>query len=299
MDVASYRDLVASALAEDLGQTGDVTTQAIFGVEEGRAFLVSKDRGVLAGTELFAEVFRQIDPGVILSFDYSDGSVLKEKDIVARLEGRVASLLSGERVALNFLSYLSGIATATRQYVEAVDGDGTGGELPSLSRGVRGEVPLGFPTVLDTRKTLPGYRMLAKYAVNVGGGRNHRIGLHDMVLIKDNHIDFAGSINTAVERVRTKWGDRYVIEVECRDLDEVKEALDCGCDIIMLDNMDTGTIDRAVSEISGRAKIEVSGNMDLERIASLRESGVDFVSVGRLTHSVEAFDFSLKVEIAG
>jgi nicotinate-nucleotide pyrophosphorylase (carboxylating) len=254
---------------------------------------------VLAGRELVAEVYRQIDSEMRVSFKCTDGTVLKEKDVVARLEGRVASLLSGERVALNFLSYLSGIATATRRYVEAVGGDGSGGELPSLSRGVRGEVPIGFPTVLDTRKTLPGYRTLAKYAVNVGGGRNHRTGLYDMVLIKDNHIDFAGSIETAVKRVRAKWGERFVVEVECRNLDEVAEALGTGCDIIMLDNMDTGAIKKAVRQIAGRAKVEVSGNMDLEKIVSLRESGVDFISVGRLTHSVEAFDFSLKVGLTG
>ncbi|HUX22453.1 MAG TPA: carboxylating nicotinate-nucleotide diphosphorylase [Spirochaetia bacterium] len=298
MDAASYNELVASALAEDLGDNGDVTTQAIFNDERGRAVLISKDRGVLAGIDLFAEVFRQIDPEVRVELECEDGSFLKERDVVARLEGRVTSLLAGERVALNFLSYLSGIASATRRYVEAVGGDGSGGELPSLSRGVEGEVPIGFPTVLDTRKTLPGYRNLAKYAVSIGGGRNHRIGLHDMVLIKDNHIDFAGSIRTAVERVRAKWGERFVIEVECRDLDEVQEALECGCNIIMLDNMDRGTIDRALEAIAGRAKVEVSGNMDLEKIASLSESGVDFISVGRLTHSVEAFDFSLKVELA-
>ena len=297
MDITAYRELVADALAEDLGENGDVTTQAIFAEETGRAVLRSKARGILAGVELFAEVFRQVDPGIAIEFERQDGSPLRERDVVARLEGRVASLLSGERVALNFLSYLSGIATATRSYVEAAGGDGAGGERPSLSRGVKGEVPIGVPHILDTRKTLPGYRTLAKYAVNVGGGRNHRIGLYDMVLIKDNHIDFAGSIRTAVERVRSKWGQRFVIEVECRDLDEVDEALECGCDIIMLDNMDPQELERAVARISGRAKVEVSGNMDLEKVGALRGSGVDFISVGRLTHSVEAFDFSLTVEL--
>lgn len=293
MDITQHTSLVAAALAEDLGEEGDVTTTAIFGEERGSARLMSKDKGILAGAELFTEVFRQVDPEVAVHFTCDDGTPLSEGDVVARIEGRTVSLLSGERVALNFLSYLSGIATATHRYVEALGG--APADRPSLSLGVA-EEPTASPAVLDTRKTLPGYRVLAKYAVRVGGGRNHRMGLHDMVLIKDNHIDFAGSIKTAVERIRRRWGERFVVEVECRSLPEVDDALAAGVDIIMLDNMDRRTIDRAVSAIAGRAKVEISGNMDLEKIAALRGAGVDYISVGRLTHSVMAFDFSLKTE---
>lgn len=297
VDVVPFRTLVANALVEDLGDTGDVTTEAIFADEQGRALLLSKDRGVLAGSELFREVYRQVDPAVEVRFEVDDGASLDRGEVIARLAGRAASLLSGERVALNFLSYLSGIASAARRYVEAAGGTGEQIGRGPLSEGVAGERALGFPMVLDTRKTLPGYRSLAKYAVSVGGGRNHRIGLHDMVLIKDNHIDFCGSVATAVKRVRAKWGERFVVEVECRTLAEVEDALAAGADILMLDNMERKEIDRAVGRIEGRAKVEVSGNMDLERVAALRGSGVDFISVGRLTHSVEAFDFSLKVEL--
>ncbi len=300
MDATPYRELIAAALTEDLGQIGDVTTQAIFGEEAGRALLVSKDTGVLAGADLFVEVYRQVDPGVQIDLERTDGNMLAPGENVARLEGRAASLLSGERVALNFLSYLSGIATATRRHVEAAEGGGEsnehrGGVPPSLARGVKDEPKLGAPTILDTRKTLPGYRELAKYAVRTGGGRNHRMGLHDMILIKDNHIDFSGSITTAVERVRGRWGDRFVIEVECRTIEEVDEALAVGADILMLDNMTREQIDRSIDRIGRQAKVEVSGNMDLEKVAALRDSGVDYISVGRLTHSVTAFDFSLKV----
>lgn len=299
VNMNTNRDMVAAALVEDLGENGDVTTKAIFGDERGKAVLWSKDHGILAGSALFGEVYRQVDPEVSVTFEHGDGDRLGDGTPVARLEGRVASLLSGERVALNFLSYLSGIATQARRYVEAVGGEPVAADLPPLSKGVRGERGVGHPVVLDTRKTLPGYRELAKYAVRVGGARNHRIGLHDMVLIKDNHIDFAGSIGNAVARVRERWGERFVVEVECRNLTEVADALTAGADIIMLDNMDRGMILEAVKEIAGLAKVEVSGNMDLEKIAGLAGTGVDFVSVGRLTHSVTAFDFSLKVERTG
>jgi len=272
----TYRDLIKSALAEDLGSEGDVTTAAIFADEQGSARLTSKDSGVAAGLEIFAAVFKEIDPATTVEFKLTDGEPLEPGDVVAIVRGKAASLLAAERVALNFVSYLSGIATAARK--------------------LSGAAARGGTKILDTRKTLPGYRELAKYAVRVGGAENHRMGLFDMVLIKDNHIDLAGSIATAVRRVHIKWGDRFKIEVECRSLIEVAEALEAKVEMIMLDNMQPRDIRRAVKLIGGRAKVELSGNMDLASAKRLAGPGVDYISVGSLTHSVRSFDFSLKVE---
>ena len=212
MSPDDYLPLVQLALREDLGDRGDITTGAIFAGEISRATLLSKDSGVLAGAEVFRAVFEEVDGELSTKFNYSDGDYLKPGDTVASLNGRVASILTGERVAINFLSFLSGIATSARRFVDAA----TAG---------------GRAVILDTRKTLPGYRNLSKYAVRAGGARNHRNGLYDMVLIKDNHIDFAGSITRAVERVRSKWADEFKIEVECRTLDDVREALACGVEM--------------------------------------------------------------------
>jgi nicotinate-nucleotide pyrophosphorylase (carboxylating) len=195
---------------------------------------------------------------------------------VAYVKGQAVSLLGGERTALNFLSFLSGIATATA-------------EMVAIARAA------GTAAILDTRKTLPGWRALSKYAVTVGGGRNHRMGLHDMVLIKDNHIESAGSLTAAVSAARARWGTRFPIEVECRTDAEVREALAAGVQIIMLDNMDPARMREEVARVGGRAKVEASGNMNRERIAAVSATGVDYISVGALTHSVKAFDFSLKM----
>ena len=281
MNWADYSELVASALREDLGEAGDVTTLAIFDDQQGAAELVSKDEGVLAGSELVREVYRRLDPGLRVQFICAEGERFVRGDRIARLEGTVTALLAGERVAINFLSFLSGIAGATRRYVDAVASAGA-----------------PVPQILDTRKTLPGYRALSKYAVTIGGGANHRAGLYDMVLIKDNHIDFAGSIGRAVQRVRDRWGNRFRIEVECRTLDEVRGALAAGADLIMLDNMEIETIAAACELVRGGAQIEVSGNIDLERVAQRWPPGVDFISIGRITHSVTATDFSLKMVAA-
>ncbi len=277
LDPAAYRELIRRALKEDLGDDGDVTTAAIFADEIGSARLTSKGTGVLAGIDLFAEVFREIDPGTVVEPKLGDGDELEPGDIVALARGSAASLLAAERVALNFVSFLSGIATAARRYARAAG-------------------QAGATKIIDTRKTLPGYRELSKYAVKTGGGENHRMGLYDMVLIKDNHIDLAGSVTTAVRRVRSKWAGRFRIEVECRTLKEVAEALDARVDIVMLDNMPRREIARALKLIGGRAKVEVSGNADLSTVKRLAGKAIDFISVGRLTHSVESFDFSLKVE---
>lgn len=268
-----YIHLIKAALEEDLHATGDVTSQSIFSLEENSFRLISKDSGILCGKEIFEAVFQEVDPEVKVDFKFKDGDKLKPKDEIAIVSGKVSSMLIAERTALNFLSHLSGIATKTAAFVAASNGK---------------------TEILDTRKTLPGYRVMHKYAVKCGGGTNHRMGLFDLVMIKDNHADAAGGITKAVAAVRAKHGEKYRIEVETRNLEEVQEALDNKVDIIMLDNMDNQLTSQAVQLIAGRAKVEASGNMSLERIPGVAETGVDFISIGELTHTVKAFDFSLR-----
>jgi len=286
MSQDDYLPLVQRALAEDLGDKGDITSNAVFSDEESRARLYSKDRGILAGAEVFCAAYKHIDPRVAVEFSFQDGESIRPGDAVAEISGSVVSILSGERVAINFLSFLSGIATATRKFVDAA-------------------AAAGNAVILDTRKTLPGYRALSKYAVRAGGGRNHRQGLYDMVLLKDNHIDFAGSISRAVERIRLKYGNTYKIEVECRTLDEVKEALASAVDVIMLDNMAEEDVRSACLYRDGpgyghnefvNVEFEASGNMNIETVATMSKAGVDYISVGSLTHSVTSFDYSLKTD---
>ncbi len=274
MHRSDYDHLIRTAIAEDLGDVGDVTSSALFGDETIVAHLSCKARGVLAGAEIFAAVFTSVDEQTHVDFRKADGEILSPGDHVATVSGRAAAVLSGERVAINFLSFLSGIASATRQFV---------------AEAARG----GHAQILDTRKTLPGYRVLSKYAVSVGGGTNHRMGLHDMVMLKDNHIDRAGSITRAVAAVRERWGERYRIEVECRSLDDVAEARGLEVDVIMLDNMSIEETRAAVALCEGRPEIEASGNMNLARVREVSATGVDFISVGMLTHSVTGLDFSL------
>lgn len=276
MKKQDYLPLIRRALAEDLGDAGDVTSRAIFSKKQNATFtLIAKDDGVLCGLEPFAAVFTALNRKIAVETYFSDGDLLKKGDIVARVRGSLTGILAGERTALNLVSHLSGVASKTAIFVRA------GG---------------GKPVVLDTRKTVPGMRKLQKYAVATGGGQNHRMGLFDMVLIKDNHVDAAGGITPAVGRVRAKWGKRFKIEVETRTLDEVREAVSLNVDRIMLDNMDNAAMKEAVALISGRAETEASGNMTLDRLASLADTGVDFVSFGELTHTVRIFDFSLKQE---
>jgi len=274
------KQLIQEALAEDLQDRGDVTSRAVFKDEQGTFFLHAKSAGIICGLEMFSSVFQEVDPSIKVRPFFTDGNRIETGDIAAEIHGAVCSILTAERTALNFLSYMSGIATRTAAYVEQAE------QSAARNGGKRTHI-------LDTRKTLPGYRRLAKYAVSCGGGRNHRFGLHDMVLIKDNHIDAAGSITEAVSRVRKCWGNRFAIEVETRTLDEVREAAACGADRIMLDNMSCSQMQAAAAEIGGTAETEASGNMALERIAEVSDAGVDFISVGELTHSVKAFDFSL------
>lgn len=276
MKKKDYRDLVVRALAEDLGENGDVTSKALFSDKDESSFvLLAKDDGILCGIDVFETVFRILDKRTEIERFYEDGAELKKGAVVARVRGKLLALLAGERTALNFVSHLSGIATKAARFARAA--------------GAR-------PTVLDTRKTVPGMRLLQKYAVACGGGGNHRMGLHDMILIKDNHVDAAGSITRAVDLARKKWKRRFKIEVETRNLDEVAEALRCEVDRIMLDNMDDQTMRQAVEMVRGKAETEASGNMTIDRLSALSSIGVDFVSFGELTHTVTAFDFSLKQE---
>lgn len=271
-----YLDLIKQAFLEDLGDDGDVTSESIFKDACSSVFLFSKDNGVLAGIQVFKDAFLEYDQTIKIEEYFKDGDILKPGDKIAAITGRVVSLLSAERVALNFLSLLSGIATRTSAFARAASESGKA-------------------VILDTRKTIPGFRKLSKYAVKTGGGTNHRMGLYDMVMIKDNHIDAAGSITGAVTLVREKWGDRFRIEVECRTLEDVEEAAALGVEVVMLDNMTKETMEQAVKLAAGRVKLEASGNMDLEKVKQLSSIGIDYISIGMLTKSVEAFDFSMRM----
>jgi nicotinate-nucleotide pyrophosphorylase (carboxylating) len=276
-----YRNLVRVALKEDLGKAGDVSSLAVFGKKESGTFkLLAKQSGILCGAAVFSEVFRQLDRKLRVEFLFKDGSRLARGTVVARVSGSILSILQSERTALNFISHLSGIATRASELTEIAQKNGSQNPV----------------RIFDTRKTLPGYRMLQKYAVRTGGAENHRIGLFDMVMLKDNHIDAAGGISNAVRKVRERWGSRYKIEVEARTLGDVEEALRLGVDRIMLDNMDNATILAAIKIIGNRVETEASGNMTEERLEQLASSGLTYISFGELTHSVKVFDFSLKHE---
>lgn len=271
-----YVPLIKRALKEDLDKLGDITTDSIFTDKESVTFkLLAKDDGVLCGAEVFSEVFKILDKKSDVKFYFKDGDALKKGDIVARVIGDIKTILKGERTSLNLISHLSGISSKTNLFAKEAG---------------------GLVKILDTRKTIPGLRNLQKYAVKTGGGENHRIGLFDMVLIKDNHIDAAGGITKAVEKVRNRWKNRFKIEVETRNFDEIKEALSSKVDRIMLDNMNIDNMKEAVKIIDKKAEIEISGNMTLEKIKDIRGIGVDYISFGELTHTVKVFDFSLKKE---
>ena len=264
---------IRRALEEDIGN-GDATTNSI--VPETATLkgkIIAKQSGVVAGLEIARAVFLELSEKVIFEQLVNDGSEVENKTVIATVEGSARALLTGERTALNFLGRMSGIATLTRQFVRAVSGSDA--------------------QILDTRKTAPGLRMLDKKAVQLGGGRNHRVGLFDMILIKDNHMDFAGSISTAVQRARAA-ATNLEIEVETRNLEDVKEALDLGVERILLDNMTPETMRRAVALAGGRARLEASGNINLENVSDVARTGVDYISVGALTHSPKVFDVSLE-----
>jgi len=271
----TYAELVTRALAEDVGW-GDRTTESIFTDEQAEASIEARRAGIIAGIDLAREVFCQVDQQVEFAPEVGDGYAAAPGDVLVRLNGPAAGILTGERVALNFLQRMSGIATSTRTAVEAVAG--------TKAR------------VTDTRKTVPGLRVLDKYAVRVGGGENHRFNLSDMVLIKDNHIKGAGSIAEAVTRVRQHCGFPVKIEVEVTNLEEVREALACGVDLIMLDNMESGVMSQAVAVIEGQALVEASGGITPERLLEVAKTGVDYISLGYLTTGSPSLDIALNLQ---
>jgi nicotinate-nucleotide pyrophosphorylase (carboxylating) len=274
LDRLEYRDLVRRALEEDIGP-GDVTTQATI-PDDRRArgvFLVKADC-VLAGLEVALEAFRQLDPECRISTTKKDGDRCTAGDEIAEVSGRASALLTGERTALNFLQRLSGIATRARQFVAAAD---------------------GRITILDTRKTTPTLRALEKYAVSAGGAVNHRRGLFDAILVKDNHVRLAGGVSQAVASARAHRPD-LALEVEAQSLSQVDEALAAGADVILADNLSLDETREAVKRARGRAKVEISGGVSLDRLPELAATGADFVSVGALTHSAPAVDISFEIE---
>ncbi len=267
--------LIQLAIEEDVG-SGDVTTLAILtGEEMGQARVVAKEDMVVAGIDVFKKAFIFSDEDIKFAGSVEDGGFVKSGDVLAEISGNLKSILIAERVALNFLQRMCGIATLTRRYVDEIREIGA--------------------RILDTRKTTPGLRTLEKYAVRVGGGFNHRFGLYDGILIKDNHIDAAGGISSAVERISNRVPHTLKMEVEVKDLREVKEALLAGVDIIMLDNMGIGEMKKAVSLINQRALVEASGNITLSNVREIAATGVDFISVGALTHSAPSSDISLRM----
>jgi nicotinate-nucleotide pyrophosphorylase (carboxylating) len=271
----ALEQLAHEALAEDVG-SGDVTSEGVVGeAATARAAILVKRPGVVCGLDAAAAVFRAVDPDVSFEALAADGDRIDDVPAdVAHIEGPARALLTGERTALNLLGRLSGIATLTRRYVDAVGG--TGAEI------------------LDTRKTTPGLRGLEKHAVRCGGGRNHRFGLDDGILIKDNHLRLAGGVRAAVERIRAT-ATELEVEVEAETLDDVREAIAAGADIVLLDNMPPSELREAVALVDGRARLEASGGVTLETVRRIAETGVDYVSVGALTHSAPALDVSMEV----
>jgi nicotinate-nucleotide pyrophosphorylase (carboxylating) len=274
LDPGIYRELVRRALAEDFGW-GDVTTEGVIDATlKARAVILAKSPCVIAGLDIASEAFRQMDPGVAITVHHGDGSWCEAGTIVAEYQGHASSLLTAERTALNFLQRLSGTATLTRRFVEAA---------------------AGRIIVLDTRKTTPLLRALEKYAVRAGGGVNHRSGLDDGILIKDNHVRLAGGVVNAVTRMRKKTRE-MATEVEAQSLQQVDDALAAGADIILLDNLSTPDIIVAVQKCRGRARTEISGGVTLARMPELAATGADYVSIGALTHSAPAVDLSFEIE---
>lgn len=275
IDEQAVETLIDQAFKEDI-RSGDVTTDSIINPQkQARAVWRSKDEGVVAGLPVAAAVFQKLDSNLEWHPMVEDGSMIEPGAEIVEMQGQARAVLTAERIALNFVQRMSGIATVTRQYVRAVEEYGA--------------------QILDTRKTVPGLRTLDKYAVAAGGGTNHRMGLFDLAMIKDNHIVAAGDITNAVKSVRAN-NSEIQIEVETKTLDEVKEALDARADIIMLDNMNIDQMSEAVHFIDGGAKTEASGGITIDTVREVAATGVDFISVGALTHSVEVFDISQQLQ---
>ena len=268
-------DVIKRAISEDINYIDVATDYLLDENEKSKAKFIAKADGVLCGIEVAMRVFSLLDEEFTYTLYQKDGENVKKGDIIAEIEGRTIYLLKGERTALNLLQHMSGIATLTNECVKQIEGTEA--------------------TIADTRKTLPGIRSLQKYAVTCGGGKNHRYNLSDCAMLKDNHIDAKGGITPAVKALREKIGHTVKIEVETRTLEEVKEALSAGADIIMLDNMDNDTMAEAVKIVNKKALLEASGNLTPERLRSVALLGVDILSIGALTHSVTAFDISMRM----
>lgn len=270
----NFDSIISAALKEDIPE-GDITSESVVPADSrSKAVILAKEEGILAGMPVAQRVFKIIDSTIVFKILKRDGRFIQVGDRLAEIEGASVSLLKGERTALNFLQRMSGIATTTRKFVQILSGTGT--------------------KVLDTRKTTPGMRILEKYSVKMGGGENHRSSLSDMVLLKDNHLRIVGSVSKAVRTARKKVPAHIKIEVETTNMDEVREAIESGADIIMLDNMSIENMIEAIKWVNGRIPLEVSGNVTLENAASLKDLGADFISIGGLTHSYRSLDISLE-----
>ncbi len=275
MKSKKYLAIIKSALKEDI-QSGDLTSLSIFKQTDlCQTQLIAKQDGIIAGLKVFKKTFKILDQNVKVKLLFKDGQACKNRDVIAEISGAVISVLGAERVALNLLQRMSGIATLTNQFVQLCE---------------------GRCQVLDTRKTVPNLRVLDKWAVKLGGGTNHRTGLYDMALIKENHIKAAGGIVQAVNKVLQYDKHKHKIEVEVTNLEELKTALTCDIDRIMLDNMDNQTMREAVKITAGKIALEASGNVNLSTIAGISKTGVDYISIGALTHSVKAMDYSLLIK---
>ena len=275
MNSINYISIISSALEEDI-QTGDLTSESIFNSgDKCKAQLIAKQDGIIAGLAVFKKTFEIVDANTQVRLNFKDGQPCKNKDVIAEISGTVLSVLAAERVALNLLQRMSGIATLTNQFVNLCD---------------------NRCKVLDTRKTAPNLRVLDKWAVVLGGGTNHRMGLYDMAMLKENHIKAAGGIKQAVDKVLKNDHHKHPIEVEVTNLDELEQALKCDVDRIMLDNMDNKTMKKAVKITDGKIDLEASGNVNLKTIKGISKTGVDYISIGALTHSVSAMDYSLLVK---
>lgn len=267
--------LIETALLEDINYIDAATDLLLDEEQQGSARFIAKDDGVLCGLDIALRVFELIQPDCKAEIYKTDGDFLKKGDIIAEVSGKTKTILKGERTALNLIQHMSGIATATNKAVKLVEGTNA--------------------SIADTRKTLPGLRPIEKYAVTVGGGKNHRYNLSDCAMLKDNHVDAGGGITSAVNKLREKLGHTVKIELEVRNLDELREALSVDVDIIMLDNMSCEDMKKAVEITNGKAKLEASGGITDETIRAVAETGVDIISMGAITHSVKAFDISLKI----
>jgi nicotinate-nucleotide pyrophosphorylase (carboxylating) len=271
----SVQHLIDIALKEDIG-SGDITTDNLIDPQlKGKGLIIAKESLVVAGLNVAEQVFQRLDSEIIFRSEYNDGDVVKKGDTLANVEGQLRALLSGERTALNFLQHLSGISTLVRSYMSKLS-----------DKNIR---------LVDTRKTTPGWRVLEKYAVRVGGASNHRMGLYDGVLIKDNHIAAFGDIKKAIDHIRTRVSHLLKIEVEVSDLNQVKEALEANADVIMLDNMTVNQIKEATAFIDKRVVVELSGGIKKTDLKSLADTGVDIISVGALTHSARCVDISMQI----